>query len=58
MSALLDRLEENYGKITLWEWTREWMQNEKECDDDERCTLEEYLCLRAENQDEVDALQR
>jgi len=31
------------------------MQNEAECEDDERCPLVEYLSLRAENQDEVDA---
>jgi hypothetical protein len=56
MNQFLDTLEEQYGKITLWEWTREWMENEAECEDDERCSLEEYLHLRAENQVEVDAL--
>jgi hypothetical protein len=55
MSQFLDTLEQQHGKITLWEWTRDWMQNEAECEDDERCPLVEYLSLRAENQDEVDA---
>lgn len=52
---MLDELEKQYGKITLWEWVREWIELENACDEDERTPLEEYLYLRAGNQDEVDA---
>lgn len=55
MSQFLTTLEENYGKITLWEWTRDWIQNNNECEVGEQCSLEEYLSLRAENEDEVRA---
>ena len=55
MSAALETLEAHYGVHTCWGWTKEWVENEAECDEDERITLEEYLWLRAENEDEVAA---
>jgi hypothetical protein len=49
---MFDFLEQQYGAQLLWDWTKEWVQSEKECDDDERMPLENYLWLRAENYDE------
>jgi hypothetical protein len=49
---MLDALEQQFGKITLWEWVREWIEGEYECEADEHIRLEEYLWLRAENAEE------
>jgi hypothetical protein len=50
-----DLLETQYGAELCWAWTKDWLQNERECDDDEHITLEEYLWFRAENHDEAQA---
>lgn len=52
-SGLLETLEKNYGVEKLWGWTKEWLWEEAQCDPDEKIGLEEYLCLRCENDDEV-----
>jgi hypothetical protein len=44
----LDTLEQQHGRITLWEWTREWLEAVPEYADDEKVSLEEYLCSRSE----------
>lgn len=52
MAAGLDFLEQNYGKMTLWEWAREWLEIEAQSEADEQIGLLEYLYLRAGNADE------
>ena len=52
MAAGLNFLEGNYGKMTLWEWTREWIELEMQSEEDEHIDLLEYLYLRAGNADE------
>ncbi len=48
MSEQLFRvLEENHGAMTLWEWTKEWIESENEAAADEHMGLVEYLLMRA-----------
>lgn len=49
MNELLNTLEQQHGRITLWEWTREWLEAVPEFDDDEKVSLQEYLSIRSEN---------
>jgi hypothetical protein len=46
--TLID-LEETYGKITLWEWVRAWL--ELSSDEEARVRLLEYLRQRMEEAD-------
>jgi hypothetical protein len=48
MNELFDNLEEQHGRITLWEWTREWLEAVPEYADNEKVSLEEYLNSRSE----------
>lgn len=50
---MFEQLEKQYGVPLLWEWCKDYVQNERECEDDEKMSLEEYLWLRAENHDEA-----
>ena len=51
-SGFLALLEKNYGVETCWAWVCDWLWEETICALDERCGLEEYLALRAGNEDE------
>jgi hypothetical protein len=51
-SGFLEMLEKNYGVEKCWEWVQDWIWEEPLLDSDERCSLEEYLALRAGNDDE------
>jgi hypothetical protein len=43
------RLEQQYGAALMWDWVKDWLQSERECDEDERMGLVEYLWFRAGN---------
>jgi hypothetical protein len=51
-SGLMEMLEKNYGVEKLWGWVCEWVWESDVGEPDEHIKLAEYLCLRAENDDE------
>jgi hypothetical protein len=54
LMPIMEHLEKQYGIALLWEWCKDYAENERECDDGERMGLPEYLMLRAENYDEAE----